>query len=290
MTAKGLPLRLFLAGASGAVGRRLVPLLIERGHHVTGLTRSAAAAASLRAQGADAVVADVYDADALTEAVKAAAPDVVMHQLTDLSGVDFAANTAIREAGTRNLVDAALAAGVGRVVAQSVAWAYEGGDSPADESTPLDLGADGSRATTVRGVVSLEAAVRELPEWVVLRYGLFYGPGTWYTPQGSMADKARAGGLVANRDIASFVHVDDAAAAAAAALDWPSGAVNVCDDEPAAGSEWLPAFCRSVGAPEPGHSDAPRQGWARGADNRLAREGLGWTPSRLSWRDGFTAG
>jgi nucleoside-diphosphate-sugar epimerase len=139
--------------------------------------------------------------------------------------------------------------------------------------------------------------VRELGEWVVLRYGLLYGPGTWYAADGMLADRARAGELTADADVSSFVHVDDAASAAVAALTWPSGAVNVCDDEPATGRQWLPAFCASVGAPVPPDAAgtvtpgtggaAVRHGWARGADNRHARKQLGWTPSRPSWRDGF---
>jgi nucleoside-diphosphate-sugar epimerase len=283
-------MRIFLAGATGVIGRRVVARLLREGHQVTGSTRRPSDATALRARGADAVVVDVYDADALAEAVRSAAPDVVMHQLTDLGGGDRAANSAIRITGTRNLTDAALAAGVGRIVAQSICWAYEGGDEPATETTPLDLHGDPSRLSTVRGVAALERTVREVPEWVVLRYGLLYGPDTWYTDGGLLADTARAGRLPADADVNSFVHVDDAAAAAVAALSWPSGAVNVCDDEPAAGRDWVPAFCRSVGAPAPRPvPDAPRHDWARGADNHLARKELGWTPRCLSWRDGFAS-
>ncbi|HEX3791076.1 MAG TPA: NAD(P)-dependent oxidoreductase [Pseudonocardiaceae bacterium] len=281
-------MRIFLAGATGVIGRRLLPLLVSAGHEVTGLTRRTADAATLRALGATATVADVYDADALAAAVGSAAPDVVMHQLTDLRAGNLAANAEIRRTGTRNLVDAALAAGARRIVAQSVSWAYQGGGEPASESTPLDLGAAGPRLTTVRGIAGLEDAVRAAPEWVVLRYGLLYGPTTWYAPDGLMAERARAGQLVANDDVASFVHVDDAAAAAAAALDWPSGPVNVCDDQPAPARDWVPVFCRSVGAVEPPITDgADRSGWARGADNQHARADLGWAPPHPSWRAGF---
>jgi nucleoside-diphosphate-sugar epimerase len=262
-------------------------LLIAEGHQVTGLTRKASEAERLRAMGAAAAIADVYDLATLTSVVRVAAPEAVIHQLTDLGAGNFAANRTIREVGTRDLVDAALAAGVRRIVAQSIAWAYEPGDQPATEQTPLDLGADESRSGGVRGVAMLEDAVREIPEWVVLRYGLFYGLTTWYSGDGLMAEQARAGELVADADITSFVHVQDAAAAAVAALEWPSGPVNICDDEPAPGTEWLPVFCASVGAPPPRQAD-DRHGWARGADNRLARKHLDWTPSRLSWRDGFT--
>jgi nucleoside-diphosphate-sugar epimerase len=277
-------MRIFVAGASGAIGRRLVPALVARGHDVVGLTRRASA--QVEALGATAVVGDVYDTAGLAEVVRAARPDVVLHQLTDLGAGDRAANARVRTAGTRTLVDAALAAGVRRIVAQSISWAYEPGAAPATEDTPLDLAAAPERLGTVEGVASLEAAVAELPEWVVLRYGTLYGPGTWYEPGALMARPAQDGKLPATADVSSFVHVDDAASAAVAALGWPSGAVNVCDDEPAAGYDWVPVFCEAVGAPEPERVAGERAGWARGADNGRARK-LGWEAG-LSWRGGFT--
>jgi nucleoside-diphosphate-sugar epimerase len=274
--------RILLAGATGVVGRRLVPLLVADGHHVTALTRKSEHAPALRAAGAQPAVVDVRDVGALAATVRDVAPEVVMHQLTDLGTADLAANAQLRVTGTRHLVDTALAVGARRIVAQSIAWAYAGGDGPAGEDTPLDLDAPEPRATTVRAVAALEAAVREAPEWVVLRYGMFYGPDTWFDPDGLRAADAREGRLVADGDVTSFLHVDDAAAAAVAALGWPSGAVNVCA-APAAARDWVPAFCASVGAPPPPTSDAPRRPWARGADNRRAREQLGWTPQHPSW-------
>jgi nucleoside-diphosphate-sugar epimerase len=281
-------MRIFLAGATGVIGRRVVPRLIGQRHQVTGLVRRSEDAAWLTGLGAEAVVGDVFDRDGLLRAVRVAAPDVVMHQLTDLKDENFLANSVMRKTGTRYLVDAALAAGVRRVVAQSIAWMYEPGDTPADEGVPLDLGASGSRLRTVEGVAALEAAVREAPEWVVLRYGLLYGPGTWYARDGLNAGRAARGELAADGDVSSFVHVDDAAGAAVDALGWPTGAVNVCDDVPAAGRDWVPAFCRAAGAPEPAVSPAAeRHGWARGASNEYARKALNWAPAYPSWRDGF---
>lgn len=280
-------MRIVLAGASGVIGNRLLPALVAAGHDVIGLTRKENAATAIRAHGGQAVLADVFDRAALSAAVRAAAPDVVMDQLTDLAGGDRAANARMRTVGTRNLVDAALAAGVGKIVAQSIAWAYAPGEEPATEDVPLDLAAAPARLGTVRGVADLEDAVREAPEWVLLRYGVFYGPTTWYGPGGLMERDALAGKLTADADVISFLHVDDAVTAAVAALDWPSGAVNVCDDEPAPGHEWLPVFCAGAGAPPPSRSDAPRNGWARGADNTYAREALNWTPSHRTWRAGF---
>jgi nucleoside-diphosphate-sugar epimerase len=269
------------------IGRALVPMLFERGHAVTAMTRRPEGAELLRSLGAEPVLVDAFDAGGLREALVAVGPDAVMHQLTDLSAADTAANARMRVEGTRNLVDAALAAGVSRIVAQSIAWVYEPGDAPAAEDVPLDLDAAEPRRTTVLGVDALERAVAELPEPVVLRNGLLYGPGTWFAPDGLRADDARAGRLAADDDVVSFVHVEDAAAAAVAALEWPPGAVNVCDDAPASGHEWVPVFCAAVGAPPPPVSDRPRAPWARGADNRHARHDLGWAPRHPDWRAGF---
>ncbi|MER7248047.1 NAD(P)-dependent oxidoreductase [Kribbella sp. NPDC000426] len=239
-------MRIFIAGATGVIGRRLVPQLVAEGHQVTALSRRSQVAGVTTVQG------DVYDAAGLREVVAAARPDVVMHQLTDLTSRDFAANGRIRREGTRNLVDAALAAGVRRVISQSVAWAYEPGETPADESTPLDLHTtDERRRGTVDAIATLEAITAEAPEWVVLRYGMLYGPDTWYTKGALMADLATSGQLPANADVTSFLHVDDAATAAQASLTWPSGPVNIVDNDPAPATAWLPVFAASVGAPTP---------------------------------------
>jgi nucleoside-diphosphate-sugar epimerase len=264
-------------------------LLVEGGHRVTGLTRDTNATGMLRALGAEPVVADAFDADALTEAVSRASPDVLMHQLTDLSSGSLAANAAIRLQGTASLMRAAQTAGVRRIIAQSIAWAYAPGDDPAAESVPLDLGAPEPRHTSVAGIAALETGIGAADEWVALRYGLLYGPDTWYRPGGSRADDARDGKLAAGPDVSSFIHVGDAATAAVLALDWPTGPVNVCDDDPAPSSEWTPVFCAAVGAPAPPHADGERPGWARGADNSYARSELGWLPVHRTWREGFNS-
>lgn len=180
-------MRIFLAGASGAIGRRLTPMLLAAGHQVSSTSRSAANAAQLKTQGVDAVVADVYDADALRDAVVRARPDVVMHQLTDLPHefdetklvAAYASNARIRTEGTRNLVAAAQAASARRFIVQSVAFAYAPGREPYVESDPLNI-VDGPRAPTVRAAANMEEQVLASGmEPIVLRYGLFYGPGTW---------------------------------------------------------------------------------------------------------------
>lgn len=283
-------MRIFFAGATGAVGRRLLPRLIADGHQVVAMVRSEGAIRDVEKSGAVAALADAMDAQAVRRAVLAAQPEVVMHQLTSLASGDFAANAALRIDGTRHLADAAEESGVRRFIVQSINWVYEPGDTPATEDVPLDLGTtDPRRALSVQGITELERQAARSPEWVALRYGTFYGPDTWYAPPGAFAELARGGELTATADVTSFVHVDDAAEAAVAALHWPTGVVNVCDDEPAAGLEWVPVFCAAVGAAPPPIDDAPRAGFARGADNTLARQSLGWSPSWASWRDGFDA-
>lgn len=183
-------MRIFLAGATGVIGRRLTPLLVLMGHQVSGTTRSPEKAAQIEAMSAQPVVVDVFDADALTAAMIAARPDAVIHQLTDLPsapgtpGYEEAQrrNVRLRTEGTRNLMAAAKAAGVKRAIAQSIAFVYAPGATPKHESDPLDMGAAGVRALTVSGVTALEQATLNAPgiAGVVLRYGYLYGPGTWY--------------------------------------------------------------------------------------------------------------
>lgn len=217
--------RVFLAGASGAVGRRLAPLLVGAGYEVFGTTRAREKAAALEAQGVVAVVVDAFDAPALAAEMTAVRPATVIHQLTDLPpGLDpsrlaeaLARNARIRSEGTRNLVAAALAAGARRLVAQSIAWAYAPGPRPYAEEAPLDLGAEGARAVTVQGVATLERLVLGSPplEGIALRYGQLYGPGTGReTPVGDAP-----------------LHVDAAAHAALLAIACTGlGVFNVAED------------------------------------------------------------
>jgi nucleoside-diphosphate-sugar epimerase len=287
-------MRVFVAGATGAVGRLLVPMLVARGHEVTAISRTPDGVERLRSLGAAGVQADAFDAERLRHAVCAAAPETVIHQLTDLSGADGAANVRMRREGTRNLVEAARAAGVGRIVAQSISWAYAPGEGPAHETVPLDGTAAQPRARTVSAVRALEEAAAELETAVLLRYGLLYGPGTWYAPDGAFAaalagDRSARflGSTVANDAVSSFVHVADAAGAVLNALDWPGGPVNIVDDEPAPAREWLPVLAEALGVPAPGPR-AGRQEWERGARNVLARS-RGWRPEWPTWRTGFDA-
>jgi nucleoside-diphosphate-sugar epimerase len=205
--------RIFLAGASGAIGRRLTPLLHSAGHYVSGSTRSEAKADALRSLGADPVVVDVFDASALSRALADVRPDIVIHQLTDLPkdlnpremGAARVRTARIRSEGTRNLVRAAIAAGARRLVAQSIAWVYAPGKEPHSETDPLDAGAEGDSGINMQGVIALEDLTLKSPplQGVVLRYGHLYGPGTAFDQPSSPTP----------------VHVDAAAYAALLAID-----------------------------------------------------------------------
>jgi nucleoside-diphosphate-sugar epimerase len=276
-------MRVLVAGGAGAIGRLLVPLLVSAGHDVAATTRRPERVAGIEAQGAQAVLLDALDASATAAVVDRVRPDAVVHQLTDLADWDYAGNARLRTVGTRNLVDAARAAGVTRMVAQSIAWVVEPGDGPSDESTPLDPTTDPARRATLDAVRTLESALTELPGGVVLRYGWLYGPGTAYARDGLHGRSARAGELVAAPTVMTFLHVEDAARAAVAALDWPGGIVNVVDDHPARGDEWAPAFAHAVGAPEPPRADGPP---GRVLSNARLHE-LGFTLAHPDWREGF---
>jgi nucleoside-diphosphate-sugar epimerase len=218
-------MRIFLAGASGVIGRRLLPLLLGAGYQVTGTTRSAEKAAHLRSAGITPAVVDVFDAAALRAAVVAARPEVVIHQLTDLPrefdeerlADAYLRNARIRMEGTRNLIAAAQAASARRLIVQSVAFAYVPGGEPHSETDPLNL-AEGPRAVTVRAAAAMEqqALGAHRLESIVLRYGLFYGPGTWFTAPGRKPG----------------VHADAAAHAAFLAITrGAAGLYNIADDD-----------------------------------------------------------
>ena len=306
-------MRVFLAGASGAIGRPLVPKLIAAGHEVTGMTRSETRANEIRATGAAPAVVDVFDADALGAGVAAASPEVVIHELTSLPDrLDFkkddtyAPTNRVRTEGTRNLIGAARAAGARRFVCQSIAFAYrpEGAGLKTEED-PLLSDAPGSFGSGVKALHEMEELVlgSDGLEGLVLRYGFFYGPGTYYASEGTtMQDIRRRRMPVVGRGtgVFSFVHVDDAADATVAAVERGApGIYNVVDDDPAPMSEWVPEMAKAAGAKPPrrvpvwlaklvgGKAVADFSLELRGASNEKAKRELGWTPAHPSWRSGF---
>ncbi len=313
-------MKVFIAGATGALGRRLVPLLVEAGHDVTGMTRTPVKVERLRRLGATPVVADALDAAAVARAVAEAAPDVVLHQLTAIpDALDprhydraLAATNRLRTDGTDHLLGAARAAGVARFVAQGFAgFTLARTDRPVTtEDDPPHPSPPAPFRSTIAALHHLEAAVTgaDWTEGIVLRYGLFYGPGTSISldPVGAQvaALRARKLPLVGDgRGVWSFLHIDDAAAATLAAVERGGrGVYTVTDDDPAPVGDSLPFLARAVGAPPPRH--VPR--WlarllagaavtammvdAKGASNARAKRSLGWAPSYASWRRGFVEG
>jgi nucleoside-diphosphate-sugar epimerase len=303
-------MRIFLAGATGAVGRRLVPRLLERGHTVVATTRTADKAPELLAMGAEAVVVDGLDAAAVGEAVARAEPDAIIHQMTALAGKPdlrhfdrwFAHTNALRTRGTENLLAAAEATGVRRMVVQSfTGWnnARTGGPVKT-EADPLDPEPLGCQREAMAAIRFLEAAVPSAPlDGIVLRYGALYGPGA--SDDLVALVRARKFPLVGDGGgVWSFTHVDDAAGAAVAAVEHGgSGVYNAVDDEPAPVAAWLPYLAEVVGAKPPrrvpawlariaaGEAAARWMTEGRGASNARIKAELGWEPRWGTWRDGF---
>jgi nucleoside-diphosphate-sugar epimerase len=299
-------MRIFVAGATGAIGRRLVPALLAAGHEVTGMTRSPERAEALRASGVSAVVADAYDAGAVREAVAAAAPEVVVDELTDLPrefpssprklARGYTGNDRLRVEGCANVLAAARAAGARRYVAESIAFMAAPGSGPADESAPLAADAADPIGASARAVVTMEQRVLEAGdiEGVVLRYGQFYGDGTWFAPGAGIAELVRkrrypiVGGGTAR---GSFVHLDDAVQATVRVVEGGErGVFHVCADETPTLAEWLPEYARDLGAPPPRKAPAWLARLAAGstgvwfstamraASNARARAELGFSP------------
>lgn len=306
-------MRVFVAGATGAIGQQLVPRLVAAGHEVHGMTRSATKQTMLRELGAVPVVADALDPDQVAEAVGRAKPDVIVHQLTAIGALntrhfdrDFALTNRLRTEGTDHLLSAGQAVGVKRFVAQSFFATYaRTGAAIKTEEDPFDP----APAREMRGVIAairhLEDAVLQAP-WttgIVLRYGGFYGPGTSLSPGGEQLEmvRKRKFPLVGNgAGIWSFVHVADAAEATVAAIEHGDrGIYNVVDDATAPIAEWLPALAQTLGAKKPvrvprfvgrlfaGEAGAMMMTELRGASNAKAKRELGWQPAHRAWRDGF---
>ena len=315
-------MKVFVAGATGVLGRALVPQLVARGHEVVGMTRTASKQEGLRAVGARPVVADALDADAVGQAVASAEPEVIVHQLTALSeptsvrdmrhperSLAFTMTNRLRTEGTEHLLAAGRAVGARRFVAQSFgAFRFARTGAPVQtEADPLDPDVP---APGLAAILHLERAVTTIDwgEGLVLRYGGFYGPGTAI----SLSPDAQLAALIRKRrfpivgdggGVFSHVHVEDAAAATAVAVErGRPGIYNVVDDEPAPLREWLPVLASALDAKPPrriprwlgllaaGEAATAMMTEARGASNEKAKRELGWKPRYASWRQGFAQG
>jgi nucleoside-diphosphate-sugar epimerase len=306
--------RVLIAGATGQIGELLTPALVAAGDEVYGLARSERSADKLRELGAMPVMGDALDREAVDAAIAEARPELIVHQLTAIprSGINprklgeaFGPTGRLRREGTRHLVDAAERHGVQRVVAQSIAFAYRHeGPEILDESAPLYTDAPGDWGEIVGAVAALEEAVLGSGafEGVVLRYGMFYGPDTAYSPNGvygEMARKRRLPIIGDGNGRQSFIQLDDAVSATLSAIDRGSGIYNVVDDAPPRAREWIPGLAEALGAKPPRHAPA----WLarlvagpatvrtmttqRGASNARIKQELGWEPRYPSWREGF---
>lgn len=300
-------MRVLVAGATGAIGRPLVAALSARGHDVVGLTRHADKSAGLAGLGVRPLAADALDRRAVDAAVLEARPEVVVDQLTalprrytaELMRSTAAATGALRTVGGDNLYAAAAAAGARRYVAQSGCYFYRPGKELADETEPWIEDGPPLIAATVDSLAALERRTLGPDQplaGVALRYGFYYGPGTWFDPSGDVGSQVRAGAypvLGSGAGVWSWLHIDDAVAATVAAVESDvTGAFNVCDDAPQPLRSWLPAFARFVGGPTPPHvaegPDTDPDGLVyaeslRGASNALARAELGFRPRPLPW-------
>lgn len=311
-------MRVLVAGASGAIGRRLIPKLVQAGHTVAGMTRTSGKAGLVRAMGAELVIVDALDAAAVTAAIQDFRPNAIVHELTAIPARldirnynrEFALTNRLRREGTDNLIAGALEAGVRRFIAQSFApLVYARHGSPVKtEDDPMDSDPPPALRETLKTIQHLEAAtlgIRGIPG-IVLRYGAFYGPGTSFGEGGFGLEDLRRRKIpvVGNgAGIWSFIHIDDAAEATLAAVNrGDPGIYNVVDDEPAPVSEWLPALAAAINAPPPRHVPAfiarlavGKHGVVmmteiRGSSNIKAKHELLWKPQWASWREGFRFG
>ncbi|WP_241668464.1 NAD-dependent epimerase/dehydratase family protein [Pedococcus bigeumensis] len=306
-------MKIFVAGATGAIGQQLVPQLVQAGHQVHGMTHSAAKEQLVRELGAEPVLADALNADQVAEAVGRVQPDVIVHQLTSIGPLDFrhfdrgfAMTNRLRTEGTDHLLSAGQAIGVKRFVAQSFFAAYERVGGPVKtEDDSFGVGPAKEMRQTVAAICHVEERVLAATwtEGIVLRYGGFYGPGTSLGPDGEQTEavRGRKFPVVGNgAGVWSFIHIADAAEATVAAIDHGRGGVyNVVDDEPAQVAEWLPVLARTLGAKKPmhvprfvarlltGEIGAVMMTELRGASNAKAKRELGWSPSHPTWREGF---
>jgi nucleoside-diphosphate-sugar epimerase len=307
-------MRIFLAGASGVVGRQLVPRLVADGHQVSAMTRKLENTDTIEAAGAEPVVCDVFDAERLRQVVVAARPDVVIQHLTDLPKdlnprnlkKGYARNDRVRGEGSANLVAAADAAGARRYIAQTVCFLYAPtGPMVVGEEHPFAFEVAEPYGSSVRLHAEMERRIIENDafEGLVLRFGFWYGPGTTFASDGFTAGEVRRRRypiVGAGDGVQSFIHMDDVVDSTIAALTkGPPGAYNVTDDDPAPMREWLPEYAAALHAPAPrrvpawlarivaGRFIVAQATSMRGASNEKVKRELDWKPRYSSWREGF---
>ena len=301
-------MRVLLAGATGAIGHALIRGLKKHGHGVYGLVRSAESTRILAEMGAEAVIGDALDPTSVRAAVAHVRPDAVINELTSLprhytpAEMKAAAerDSKVRREGNVNLVAGMHESGVRRYVLQASGFWYAPGSGLADETSPLAVDASPGVAASARTYVELESTAFRASniDCVAMRYGFFYGPGTWYRNDGDMGVQVRQQRVPiigAGQGVASFVHIDDAASATVVALECAPGAYNIVDDDPSPQHVWLPAFARACMAPEPPRMSEPEALAAfgadsiyyatrlRGASNDKARRELNFHPRPLEW-------
>jgi nucleoside-diphosphate-sugar epimerase len=300
-------MRVFVAGASGAIGEPLVAELLKKGHSVVGMTTSEARAKILESRGAEAVIVDAFHAAEVEAALRQANAEAVIDELTSRPKEQSdmpkyaAGDRRLRIEGGGNLFRAAIASGVRRYLQQSSGFFLKAAEGTlADESSPLDINASPGVAASARTYTELEARLfsSSVIEVVALRYGFFYGPKTWYHPgeaAAKMVMRQQNPVVGKGEGVSSFVHIDDAAAATVAALTAEPGVYNVVDDDPSPQAVWLPAFAKFLGAPEPPHMSEKEVAAIAGEDvvyyatklsgasNAKAKRVLGWKPRRLEW-------
>jgi nucleoside-diphosphate-sugar epimerase len=299
-------MKIFIAGASGAIGQPLVAELIRQGHTVTGMTHSDAGADRLRKAGASVARISAFDEAGVQEAVERSSAEVVIDELTALPSDPSkmaeaaAGDRKLRLEGGENLFRAALANGVRRYIQQSTGFFLKAGSGLADETESLAVDATPGIAASAQTYTQLESRIFSDPkiEGVAMRYGFFYGSNTWYYPDGASADQVRKQEMPIigrGQGVWSWVHIEDAALATVSALTAPAGVYNIVDSDPSPVSVWLPAFARFLGAPAPPHVTEEQalpaagedaiyyQTRLRGASNKKAKETLHFRPRRLEW-------
>lgn len=277
--------KIFVTGATGLIGTKLTKRLIEEGYEVAGLTTSEKGKEKLDNAGVKAYIGNILEYDTIEKSIGDFKPDIIMNEITDLKQVDMSANTKVRIEGTKNLVEAAIKHDVPHIQSQSIAFVYEAGDTLATEETSLDYDASGDRKITVDGVEGLEKESARLNKHVILRYGLLYGPGTWYGKDGMIYNQFINGEVTMTDGVQSFIHIDDAVETAIQALNFESGIYNVADDEPVKGDDWAKWYANELNV-TPTLNIEPAAPFERGVTNKKFKD-QGGKLIFATWKDGM---